>query len=441
MWWSILALADPVADRCVESGSLDAAGHADLVVLRRRSFAEPDAVLVDAERFADRWPDCPAGWMLAAAIERARAREDEALAHLDRAAGVAPDWPEVARAHAAAHARSGDPSHLAQAYALAPDDAELEVLRILSLPVSERADPWRALIQRHPDDSTAVRAALEGLVEAGHPLEARELGLLAVDQNGDGALAEVVAGLRSPYEPPPPPRERRPAEYRVLEDGTTEIVVYSPGRAREALTSRLAEIGYGHAEPIRGGTRYHSDTPVRPYVDILDDGTVHVQESGAVSLAGPPPPGIKLGNTGARLWGPILSVSEVISARKLRPDRVRVMEEIWLEVTEWRQAMTRQTFAGALGEALPDRLQALWDDGEPFYGEERLETPAARRAALLAHWATRACTDEGDAAAAIVARFLLLEVDASETPLLAEEIARAEAEAACGRTLRDAPPR
>ncbi|MEZ4323230.1 MAG: hypothetical protein R3F61_37545 [Myxococcota bacterium] len=437
MLWLSLALADPLTDRCVAEGRADRIQAARLESLRTRSFREPEDVLAELESVGDLAPECPVVWMLAAAVERGRGREDEALAHLDRALDVAGAWPEVKTAHAVAHAHTGEVRYLEAARR--EGDLGLDLLWIRSLPGSEQVAEWRSLLERYPMDAVAVLAALEGLVEVGHPLEAVEAGLAALERFDDPALAERIARLRAPFEPPPGPRAR-PSEIRVLDDGTEEVIVYSPARARHELDARLAELGWMPAETVPGGMRYRTQTPVRPFVDVFDDGRVEVQESGVVTLPSAPS-GLRVGRTGTRLgtvpsgdYGGV-SVSEVISARKLRPDRIRLMEDIWPEVTRWRQARARQQFATHLDEHLPDALQALWDEGVPMYGAGSLDTPAERRRALLDHWGSRACSAEGDAAADRVSRFLRLEVQASEERLTEEEVRAAEVSADCGRTL------
>lgn len=151
------------------------------------------------------------------------------------------------------------------------------------------------------------------------------------------------------------------------------------------------------------------------------------------------PSGLGVGRTGLRLSGdnPVgVSISELVSARKLRPDRIRLMEDIQYEISAWRQAKTREAFAKALDEQLPDKLQALWDHGIPMYGEGTLETRAERRQALLSHWSTRACSPEGDAAAERIALFLEREVGESEHPMTAAEVRHAEHVETCDRVLK-----
>lgn len=233
---------------------------------------------------------------------------------------------------------------------------------------------------------------------------------------------------------------QEPDPFRQHPDGSWEVVVRRPDAAREALVARLAELGWAPAEEVRGGQRYRSNAPVQPFVTIYEDGRVEVQEHGVVTLRDPPE-GIRLGRTGVRLGGPGITVSEVISARKLHPRRMALMEAIRSEVTALRVAHDDIAWASQLDAHLPRALQALWDHGEPLYGAETLPDAPARRRALLAHWGSRACTPDGDAAAAVVARFLQLEVDPGPTPSTDAERAHAEAHAACGRTLpRPAPP-
>jgi hypothetical protein len=77
-------------------------------------------------------------------------------------------------------------------------------------------------------------------------------------------------------------------------------------------------------------------------------------------------------------------------------------------------------------DALPQRLQALWDHGTPLSGDPDafVATFAERRAALLEYYASRTDTVWGEAVRDGVAAFLRAVVQRGDQPLTAEEIER-----------------
>lgn len=95
----------------------------------------------------------------------------------------------------------------------------------------------------------------------------------------------------------------------------------------------------------------------------------------------------------------------------------------------------RDTAIRATVDAIPAELDALWTRGVPLTGSTPVDGEAARRATILAYWATRADTAEGRQATLVIERWIrnTLEGDAAPTDA---ELALAESQRADGRKLR-----
>lgn len=439
MVFSLLLIAHATAssdlwNRCVEEGRATPAQAERGRTLQRQVFVNKQIAQAGLDSLAEAAPGCPTVFMVRAGLLHANGLDDAARRDLGRAAALAP-WPEVLRADAVASDEGGDPSKLEAAVEANPQDAALRLRFIQTLPPSERTTMLREALDLHPDSQAIAEAAILGLAESGYLLEAVKRGRELLARHP--SLRALVDQLDAQFSGPPAPRERRPSEVRTLDDGTEEVIVYSPNVARERLTERLVELGWNQQKSINGGTRYQSLASGKPYVDVFDNGEIHVQESGVVRTA-KPDQSVRLGRSGVDLGGGTSAVTfgaSAVSKKKLRGERTALMESIWLEVTEWRQARGNVEFQAAVMEDLPDKLAALWENGTPLYGEKVLATPAQRRQAMLDHWSSRGCTEAGESVRKSVSTFLELEVNESETPLTAAEITAAEAADLCGSKL------
>jgi hypothetical protein len=122
------------------------------------------------------------------------------------------------------------------------------------------------------------------------------------------------------------------------------------------------------------------------------------------------------------------------SRRKLAPVHDKVLTGIQPELTHYRAVLQETAFQDAL-YALPGRLDALWEQGAPLEGDQVLETPEARRAAVLDYWATRADTPHGQQVCQVVELWLSRVVQTSQHPFTAEEAEAANARRSDGRRL------
>ena len=119
--------------------------------------------------------------------------------------------------------------------------------------------------------------------------------------------------------------------------------------------------------------------------------------------------------------------------RKVRGTQDRVFAEVSPSLEAYRTVIAETEFRTRLA-ALPDRLDALWTSGAPLDGDgPPLADAAARRAAILAYWGSRADTPEGRAFARAVEAWVHATVQPSAAPFTDAEVA-ARPDAA-GRTL------
>lgn len=418
---ALSAWANPVTfEGCVQAETLPriAAEEANEAVVAGYNAPERGAELLTA--LIERHPDCGALWMARAGTRHARGLDEEAEDDLRRAQRLGD--PNALRALAVhLHDRDGAGEVLDLAVEQHPDDAHLKVLRAQEKPVSQRSSLLVEAHEAHPDDAEVTLEMVTALDDAGRPWEAIERGRSWLEHHPNAQVEALVAQIEAPFE-----EEERfrptPGEFKTLADGTEEVVVYSPARARQELENRLIQLGWTEVKEKKGRKRFRSPKPVQPFVDIFDGGVVFVQKSGLVKTTEPQP------GQGTPI--------PVISERKLRKKRVRLMEDIAPQVWAWQQAITRETFQEKLNQSLPDALTLLWEHGQTLEGEGELESLEQRRDALIIHWQTRACTPEGDAVRAIVGKFFERIVQESEVALSEAAVAAAEKEGACkGRFL------
>jgi hypothetical protein len=258
-----------------------------------------------------------------------------------------------------------------------------------------------------------------------------------------GALARAsVAFAEDGVEPPQ--KTETDAEVTVVDDGADgELIVFGDlqiAERRKVLDRSIREQGYRSGERKDGRTVYRPETPWKPTVIVHDDGFVQIKRS-PVRFA---PPGQRSGSSKLRyLWclPPLTPMcvrigGQIVSKRKLNPQKARVLNATHDEVEDWTDAISGKAISQKVGQTLPDELDRLWADGVRLGGHAgELSTPEARRAEMLLVWADRTCTPEGDAVAEVIALFLLYEVQGSPFPATRAEQERANAATSCTRRL------
>lgn len=95
----------------------------------------------------------------------------------------------------------------------------------------------------------------------------------------------------------------------------------------------------------------------------------------------------------------------------------------------------RDTRVRAEIAAVPERLDALWEDGTPLEGAAPIESLAQRKSHVLAYWASRSDTFEGRQVTRAVEIWIGNTLQDSETPVTEEERRQAESKRSDGRAL------
>jgi hypothetical protein len=249
------------------------------------------------------------------------------------------------------------------------------------------------------------------------------------------------AALAEPESPDMPVAPDMEVEVDGGVDG--EVVVFGDlqvAARRAELDQGLRQQGYRMGVRKDGKTIYRPEDAWKPTVVVFDDGFMRLKRS-PVRFE---PPGQRSNSNKLRyLWclPPFTPMclrvgGQVVSKRKLDPQKARVLSATHPQVGAWREALVGRAMTAKVGTELPDRLDQLWATGRPLEGEgPPLADPADRRAAILAHWSNRTCTPEGDAVADVLALFLEYEVQGSVTPMSAAEQGAANAVQRCARRL------
>lgn len=258
--------------------------------------------------------------------------------------------------------------------------------------------------------------------------------LLALPAMGqDDADAEPAA--ETPPPSPPPALAPGPTEEMIVV-GAREIA-----RRRAEIDQDLRDMGY-KAKDKGDVTVYRPASVWHPSVLVYDDGFVMLKRTPPrfdPPIAGtsnlrylaclPPftPMCLRLGG-----W--------MVSPTKLTPQKAKVAEAIDPEVDAWQAAIIRHANAVRLGQDVPNRLTATWEQGAPLEdGGPSLPDPVARRQAILEFWATRADTAEGAAVREVTGDFIRYIIQDSPWPASPDEIAATEARCGCAASILAEP--
>lgn len=235
--------------------------------------------------------------------------------------------------------------------------------------------------------------------------------------------------------------ETAPADSGATSNGD-EIVVYGElevVKRRRALDRRIRATGYRAGVKKDDRTVYRPEVAWKPTVVVYDDGFVVMRRS-RVRFE----PFVR-GRSKA-IWIPcfippftlmcIKLGGRMVSPARLSAQKGRTFDAMDAPLDQWQEAIASSATQERLNRQIPDELEALWTDGVPMGGiGAPIQTPDARRQALLAFWAGRSCTPEGKAAREVAALFLEYEVQASPFPLTPSEVTTANAAQRCEDTL------
>ncbi len=232
-----------------------------------------------------------------------------------------------------------------------------------------------------------------------------------------GLLAALARGQEPA--PPPPPDERQPS---------TEIIVIGEREveaARQAVIRRVEELGYTRIRD-RGEKVVLKDPDEhwRGKVFVYDDGRIAAKRTGPTGKKMAPIKGTNFRPYPLCIIMPTACVafgSAFLADRKWAGIEGEVVDATAGGVHKWNEKIADRESVGRV-DAVPELLTATWERGEPLVGTERLDTPAARRAEILAYWETRTETRWGLDVREAIERFVRSEVMTSDTPYAPAEI-------------------
>lgn len=205
---------------------------------------------------------------------------------------------------------------------------------------------------------------------------------------------------------PEPPQEAQEAPADMPEEADIEIEVIDERAALIRLETSLAVEGY-HLEKRKGPWRiYEGSQSWMARLFIHDEGFMAVEKP-------------LLREAALRLRG---------DWRAARNRQGQTVDAVQGEVAAWRRAQQHRIHQERMA-VVTERLERLWLDGvpweasdphapaaEPPLDAQALDTPAARKQALLSLYVSRADTPEGEAVKAAVRAFLIHEVWPIEPP-------------------------
>ncbi|MCB9675746.1 MAG: hypothetical protein H6737_11550 [Alphaproteobacteria bacterium] len=250
---------------------------------------------------------------------------------------------------------------------------------------------------------------------------------LAVAQD---APDDVPTAEPPPAEPAPQPKPTKKAPDPDEEEYSEEVVVYAQLRveqAREKVIEDLLDLGYtkviekGDAIVLRNEATWKGD------VWLHDDGWMRIKRQ-PVQVQAPATPWGKKNSAGA--WAgcvlyPFACVrpgGQLVGTRKFRAVEDRTASAVNPGVSEWSDRVADLAVDTKV-DALPDRLQSLWDDGVPMEeGAPTLATVDERKAAILKYWETRTETPWGEAIRQAVEGFVLGEIQGTANEFTDAEI-------------------
>jgi hypothetical protein len=226
-----------------------------------------------------------------------------------------------------------------------------------------------------------------------------------------------------------------------------EIVVYGQlaiDKARDAIVAQMEGLGY---RPVDRGDNIVFRPPKSWMGKAIlhDDGRITFTRpllalQGAEymgSLSRDLEENVNVSRDGATGAGGV-AVTVVPEKKKLETVRLRVEQAVQDELDHY-VTVVRGTALQELLATLPDRLDATWTTGAPIQASAvpraPLDTPEARRQAILEFWASRTDTDAGHKVCKAVEAWMSATIQESEHPITDEERARYEARRSDGRTL------
>lgn len=248
----------------------------------------------------------------------------------------------------------------------------------------------------------------------------------------------VLAWLALAQEGPPPDEDALPpAEDAPATDAETPtegapleeeeeagtIVVYGEHlveQARAKVAAELEEQGFSERIRKEDYTIYRHESAWKGEVRIYDDGWIRMRRQ---PVQFRPPPKSPVG------WATCVIVplcvrasGQSVGKRKHMAQRRRTLGQVEPLARQYGDRVADLHVDRNLVD-LPDRLYALWEDGTPLEGTEKLPSVDARKQALLHFWESRTETVWGRRVRAAVEAFIREEVQYGPFPFTTGEIA------------------
>lgn len=211
-------------------------------------------------------------------------------------------------------------------------------------------------------------------------------------------------------------------------EASEEITVWGDPavqQARDAVIGELDALGYRKLKERADRLVLINEQRWKGKVVLYDDGRLSTRRTGPAFKQLEPIAGTRIRPYPLCVISPTSCVwagAWVVSERKWRHIEDEVSRETAVEIVALNDRMADAALSDTL-DALPDRLEALWDRGVPITGTEPLPTPEARRAALLAYWESRTDTVWGRQVQAVVEGFVRGVVQSGEHPFTDAELA------------------
>ncbi len=222
-----------------------------------------------------------------------------------------------------------------------------------------------------------------------------------------------------------------------------EVIVYGEFlvlEARRRVDATLREAGFRDVTEKDGRTIYRHQQPWRGEVHVHDDGLVRIKRQ-PVRFEGREMPWAErnsaLAWAGCVVWLPLCVRvgGQTVSRRRNMGYQTGTVRWVNDDVGEWT-ARIADLAVDRKVDALPVRLERLWETGEPLAPGARLVTHAERREALYEYWASRTDTVWGEEVRRAVESFMRGVVQHTEQPFTRAEVETLEARFPTSRPIR-----
>jgi hypothetical protein len=203
-------------------------------------------------------------------------------------------------------------------------------------------------------------------------------------------------------------------------------------RRRAEVYAVLEAQGYRKGRDLGDRTVFLPESPWQPRVVVHDDGYVYFRPQPPRIHA----PGRSFSNQGNRaeyllcIVAPLACVSPgslIVAPRKEAWVKEQVLDATHEPVKQLNDAVARRAGEVRVNVDIPNDLARIW--GDEAMGWD------TRRAVLFEYWDSRTDTEEGEAAKQAIEAFLRGEVQQSEHPYTAEELAALNAKRESERPL------